>query len=182
MEEVKHPAVYEDQQVWVEDKAAYDETVHHDATGHYETVTITDQEAWDEPIMEWHQVCFNCGEILEPSTGYSSTADIIAHMKTHIDNNFEEDVVGSWGDRQIQVGTIHHDAVTHTEQVWVEDTAAWDETIHHDAEGHYETQSVLVKEAYSDFIWHDAEIHTERQWVETVTDGKKCTGCGLIQK
>ena len=178
MEEVKHPAVYEDQQVWVEDKAAYDETIHHDATGHYETVTIVDQEAWDEPIMEWHNVCFKCGEILERSKGYTSNADIIAHMEAHEADGGNE----GWGDREIQVGTIHHDAITHEEQIWVVDSEAWDETIHHDTEGHYETQSVLVKEAYSDFIWHDAEIHTERQWVETVTDGKKCTGCGLIQK
>lgn len=160
MEEVKHPAVYEDQQVWVETKPAWDETVHHEATGHYETQTITDQEAWDEPIMEWHTVCFKCGHVLDSYTD--------SQIEEHMDNHFfNEGFDEGWGDRQIQVGTKHHDAITHEEQVWVEDTAAWDETIHHEAEGHYETQSVLVKEAYIDYIWHDAITHTERQWVET---------------
>ena len=237
-------------EVTVVDREAYDEIIHHDATGHYETVTIVDQEAWDEPIMEWHVVCFNCGEVLDD---YSDD-DITVHMKGHWLN---EGVTSGWGDRQIQVGTIHHDAVTHTEQVWVEDTAAWDETIHHDAvthveqqwvetkaawdeqvlvtpeqghyedvevidkeaydeqvlvtpeQGHYETVTIidreaydeevlvtpeqghyekkLIKDAWTETVNHDAEykdvwVVDTAEWVETVTDGKKCTGCGLIQK
>lgn len=34
--------------------------IHHDEEGHYETVTITDKEAWDEPVID-HYEC-DCGE------------------------------------------------------------------------------------------------------------------------
>lgn len=35
--------------------------IHHDEEGHYETVTITDKEAWDEQVID-HYEC-DCGEI-----------------------------------------------------------------------------------------------------------------------
>jgi hypothetical protein len=34
--------------------------IHHDEEGHYETVTIVDKEAWDEPVID-HYEC-DCGE------------------------------------------------------------------------------------------------------------------------
>ena len=37
-----------------------DHYIHHDEEGHYETVTIVDKEAWDEPVID-HYEC-NCGE------------------------------------------------------------------------------------------------------------------------
>jgi hypothetical protein len=38
-----------------------DHYIHHDEEGHYETVTITDKEAWDEQVID-HYEC-DCGEI-----------------------------------------------------------------------------------------------------------------------
>ncbi len=67
--------------------------------------------------------------------------------------------------------TVHHDAETHTEQVWVVDEAEWTETVevpavthvvHHDAATHTETKWVVDKQA----------------WTETVTTGYHCYGCG----
>lgn len=36
-----------------------DHYIHHDEEGHYETVTITDKEAWDEQVID-HYEC-DCG-------------------------------------------------------------------------------------------------------------------------
>lgn len=84
------------------------QTVNHEATGHYETRVV--QEAWDEPVYEARSICNGCG------------ADITDNIE-HID--FCDP--GSYSNQYIQTGTTHHEAVT--EQVWVEDTAAWTETI-----------------------------------------------------
>ena len=85
------------------------QTVHHDEVGHWETQVIS--EAWDEPVYERKIIGNNTGTI------YNS--------------------VSEWGDNEngdegyhvgnVQVGTTHHEAVT--QQVWVVDQYAWDETI-----------------------------------------------------
>lgn len=82
--------------------------VHHEATGHNETRVVT--EAWDEPIYENRSICNGCG----------------ADITNNIDHIFECDP-GSYSNKNIQVGTKHHDAVT--ENVWIQDSAAWDETV-----------------------------------------------------
>ena len=85
------------------------QTIHHDEVGHWETQVIS--EAWDEPVYERKIIGNNTGTI------YNS--------------------VSEWGDNEngdegyhvgnVQVGTTHHEAVT--QQVWVVDQYAWDETI-----------------------------------------------------
>lgn len=69
-------------------------------------VTVVDQEAWDEPVYgtETHNFCSICGDI-----GFESLRD--HGDSVHPDEYF------SGGSRpvQVQTGTIHHDAVTHTE-------------------------------------------------------------------
>lgn len=82
-------------------------TVHHDATGHYETKVIT--AAYDEPVYENRTIC-SCGE------------DITEKVASHY-----VDCEGSYSNKKVQTGSIHHDAVT--EQVWVQDSAAYDETV-----------------------------------------------------
>ena len=54
---------------------------------------------------------------------------------------------------------LHHDAVTHTEQVTVIDQAAWDET-------------VTTYTSEPQVVHHDAETHTETTYCET------CRDCG----
>lgn len=96
-------------------------TVHHDAE--YQTVTVTDQPAWDEPVWEWipQVTCNGCGAT------FSSTAEFGEHGFYYLENGD-----GSHGSYratsyQAQTGTIHHDAVTHQEQQMIK--AAWDEQV-----------------------------------------------------
>ncbi len=113
-------------------------TVHHDAVTKTETVTVVDKEAWDEPIYEKHYVCKKCG--------YDSGKDVEA-MGDHI----IYDCNGSYTYTNVQIGTKHHDAITHQEERTVVVKPAWDET-------------VIVKPA----------------WDETVITGYKCS-CGATK-
>ena len=85
------------------------QTIHHDEVGHYETQVIA--EAWDEPVYERKIIGNNTGTV------YASVDEFA--FNTNGDEGYH---VGN-----VQVGTTHHDAVT--QQVWVVDQAAWDETI-----------------------------------------------------
>ena len=95
--------------IWVEKTR----TVHHDATGHYEAVVV--QEVWDEPVYDMVErtYCSTCG------------MEIGGWAVQHLE---ETDCGGYWTTWEpVQTGSIHHDAVT--ENRWVEDTQAWDETV-----------------------------------------------------
>lgn len=85
------------------------QTIHHDEVGHWETQVIA--EAWDEPVYERKIIGNNTGTV------YASVDEFA--FNTNGDEGYH---VGN-----VQVGTTHHDAVT--QQVWVVDQAAWDETI-----------------------------------------------------
>ena len=85
------------------------QTIHHEEIGHWETQVIA--EAWDEPVYERKIIGNNTGTVY-------ATVDEFA-FNTNGDEGYH---VGN-----VQVGTTHHDAVT--QQVWVVDQAAWDETI-----------------------------------------------------
>ena len=112
-------------------------TVHHDAVTKTETVTVVDKEAWDEPILESRVICNKCD---------FSTTDEDEIM----DHSLKVCKVG-WHVGKVQIGTKHHDAVTHQEERTVVVKPAWDET-------------VIVKPA----------------WDETVTTGYKCS-CGATK-
>ena len=85
------------------------QTIHHEEVGHWETQVIA--EAWDEPVYERKIIGNNTGTV------YASTLEFAGN--TNGDEGYH---VGN-----VQVGTTHHDAVT--QQVWVVDQYAWDETI-----------------------------------------------------
>ena len=85
------------------------QTIHHEEVGHWETQVVT--EAWDEPVYERKIIGNNTGTV------YASTLEFAGN--TNGDEGYH---VGN-----VQVGTTHHDAVT--QQVWVVDQAAWDETV-----------------------------------------------------
>ena len=85
------------------------QTIHHEEVGHWETQVIA--EAWDEPVYERKIIGNNTGTV------YASTLEFAGN--TNGDEGYH---VGN-----VQVGTTHHDAVT--QQIWVVDQAAWDETI-----------------------------------------------------
>ena len=84
------------------------QTIHHEEVGHWETQVVA--EAWDEPVYERKIIGNQTGRI------YGSTAEF-----------FNQDEDGSYHVGDVQVGTTHHDAVT--QQVWVVDQYAWDETV-----------------------------------------------------
>lgn len=85
------------------------QTIHHEEVGHWETQVV--QEAWDEPVYE--------RKIIGNQTG-----TIYPSVDAFIENTNGD---GSYHVGDVQVGTTHHDAVT--QQVWVADQAAWDETV-----------------------------------------------------
>lgn len=85
------------------------QTIHHEEVGHWETQVIA--EAWDEAVYERKIIGNNTGTV------YASTLEFAGN--TNGDEGYH---VGN-----VQVGTTHHDAVT--QQVWVIDQAAWDETV-----------------------------------------------------
>ena len=84
------------------------QTIHHDAVGHWETQVI--QEAWDQPIYE--------RKIIGNQTG---------RVYNSLDEFSMQDDDGGYHVGDVQVGTTHHDAVT--QQVWVVDQEAWDQTV-----------------------------------------------------
>ena len=85
------------------------QTIHHEEVGHWETQVIA--EAWDEPVYERKIIGNNTGTV------YASVDEFA--FNTNGDEGYH---VGN-----VQVGTTHHDAVT--QQVWVVDQYAWDETV-----------------------------------------------------
>lgn len=87
-------------------------TIQHKEEGHYETKVV--KAAYDEPKYEEHNVCNKCG--------YDMGTDdwaVIEHYSV---------CDGSYSCIPVQVGTIHHDAVT--EQVYVVDQAAYTEYVY----------------------------------------------------
>ena len=84
------------------------QTIHYDEVGHWETQVI--QEAYDVPVYERKIIGNQTGRV------YNSLDEF----------SIQEDD-GGYHVGDVQVGTTHHDAVT--QQVWVVDQAARDETV-----------------------------------------------------
>ena len=156
---VHHDATYKT--VWVQDSAAWDETVITKAAwdeqvlvqdAYDENVMISD--AYDEPVYAWVGICNECGhKFLDPNE------DIDVHMGAGC--------WSSWHDEWMQVGTTHHDAVY--------------QTVHHEA-----TYQTVHHEAETTIVHHDATGHNEQAvdqaaWDEDVVTGYKCSGCGATK-
>lgn len=90
-------------------------TINHPEQGHYETKVV--KAAYDEPQYDWHDVCNKCGADLGDGL---DGGEAIANHGDICD--------GSYSNVRVQVGTIHHDAVT--EQVYVVDKAAYTENVY----------------------------------------------------
>lgn len=121
-------------------------TVHHDATGHYENTTtqqwVQDSAAWDETVVDqaaWDEQV-NTGKAVAVCGMCHRTFNSAEEVGEHIVD--DHDGYGNyWAEPVYQ--TVHHDAVTHvvhhdatghyetvvTGQQWVQDSAAWDETV-----------------------------------------------------
>lgn len=155
---VHHDATYKT--VWVQDTAAWDETVvTKDAWDESVLVsdawdeTVVTKEAWDEPQLEWCDICNACGHV------FRAGEDINVHMGAGC--------WSSWHAEWVQVGTVHHDAettVVHHEAVY--------DTVHHDAE-----TTVVHHEATG----HNEQVVDQAAWDEDVVTGYKCSGCGATK-
>ena len=155
---VHHDATYKT--VWVQDTAAWDETVvTKDAWDESVLVsdawdeTVVTKEAWDEPQLEWCDICNACGHV------FRAGEDINVHMGAGC--------WSSWHAEWVQVGTVHHDAettVVHHEAVY--------NTVHHDAE-----TTVVHHEATG----HNEQVVDQAAWDEDVVTGYKCSGCGATK-
>ena len=156
---VHHDATYKT--VWVQDSAAWDETVITKAAWDEQVLVqeaydenVLVQEAYDEPVYARVEVCNACGHaFLDPNE------DINEHMAAGC--------WSSWHGENMQVGTTHHDAVY--------------QTVHHDA-----TYQTVHHEAETTVVHHDATGHNEQAvdqaaWDETVITGYTCSGCGAAK-
>lgn len=123
---VHHDATYKT--VWVQDQAAWDETVVTKEAWD-EQVLVT--AAWDEPVYEWVAICNRCGH------RFVEGEDVSVHM--------EAGCWSSWHHEQIQTSILHHDAVYSTVHHDAETT-----TVHHDAIGHNE--QVVDKAAWDEEV------------------------------
>lgn len=90
--------------------------VHHDAVTKTETITVVDQQAYDEPIYESHQVCKVCSK--DFGKGENATVEAINHSV---------ETGHSYHSTSVKVGTKHHDAITHQETKIIVVTPAYDE-------------------------------------------------------
>ena len=123
-------------------------TVHHDATGHYENTTtqqwVQDSAAWDETVVDqaaWDEQV-DTGEAVYVCNqdGCGQQFNTLNEWRNH--HYSVHNGVGGYYPAPKYV-TVHHDAVTHvvhhdatghyetvvTGQQWVQDSAAWDETV-----------------------------------------------------
>ena len=157
---VHHDATYKT--VWVQDQAAWDETVVTKEAWDEQVLvtaawdeTVVTKEAWDEPVYGWVDICNVCG------TAFSSIDDRDIHIW------IDPGCGGSWHAEQRQTGTVHHEAETTT----VHHDAVYS-TVHHNAE----TTTV-----HHDAIGHNEQVVDKAAWDEEVTTGYKCSGCGAAK-
>ena len=156
---VHHDATYKT--VWVQDLAAWDETVITKAAWD-EQVLVQDawdeqvmvQDAYDEPVYDWVDICNTCGHKF-------------LDMSDYITDHMAAGCWSSWHAEWMQVETTHHDAVY--------------QTAHHDA-----TYQTVHHEAETTIVHHDATGHNEQAvdqaaWDETVITGYTCSGCGAVK-
>lgn len=121
-------------------------TVHHDATGHYETQTVSEGYYSEEPVYftGYYTRCFVCNACLELDFN-SAWEAFMCHVEAE-----KARYGGVWETHQVGTEQVWHDPVT--QQVWVEDSPAYDE-------------QVKVSDAYD----------------EQVVSGYTCSSCGAIQ-
>ena len=71
---------------------------------HANVVTVTDEPAWDEPTYENHTFCSSCGMDLT-----AAGVGVARHLDSCPSGG------GGCYTNRVQTGSVHHDAVTHTE-------------------------------------------------------------------
>ncbi len=132
--------------------------MHHE--DEYETIWITDREAWEETVevspaweeevTEVHTVCNECG--FDFTAHAESGVTPAAHSREHVlAGGF-----GGWHTEAVVVNVIRHEAEY--------------QTVRHGAEGHFEQQ--LIREAWDETV----EIRPAHE--EEIIIGYRCPICG----
>ena len=114
---------------WVQDSAAWDEPVY-ESQPVYEKKWVQDSAAWDEPIYETHSYVY--------CTGCGGSFPTVNAWGDHNYSSHEGQSSYSINKQKVQVGTRHHDAAGHYENVQVGTKKVQVGTRHHDATGHWE--------------------------------------------
>ena len=115
-------------------------TVHHDATGHYENTTtqqwVQDSAAWDETVVDQAAYDEITGSVYKCECGqtFSTDGDLEYHIAVAHGGSSGYTTVPSYTHHDAVTHVVHHDATGHYETVvtgqqWVQDSAAWDETV-----------------------------------------------------
>lgn len=157
---------------WGQDGRPATEVVNHPEEGHYETITVVDQEAWTETIE--HEAIYKDVQVWVVDKEAVYEQQLVTPEVSHIEKVWVE-TKPAW-DEQVLVSPEE----SHIEKVWVVDKEAWTETIEHPAE--YKDVYVVDKEAWTETIEHPAEY--KEVWVvdvpattTKVQNGYICTGC-----
>lgn len=114
--------------------------VHHDATGHYENITtqqwVQDSAAWDETVVDQAAYDEITGSVYKCECGqtFSTDGDLEYHIAVAHGGSSGYTTVPSYTHHDAVTHVVHHDATGHYETVvtgqqWVQDSAAWDETV-----------------------------------------------------
>ena len=80
---------------------------------------VEDEPAWDEEVWEWKIVC-RCGYVTAGATGDEMSADLDRHndqVRAEVEAGIRDKRCGGSITKQVQTGTVHHDATGHYEQV-----------------------------------------------------------------
>lgn len=117
--------------------------VHHEATGHYDIKVVTDQKAYDETVIDEpakpaHDeqvvtgtliVCNDCGREFSSNEDFNNHLGNIEDPSSCSGNSHNKDIYGTKHHDAVpaKTHTVHHEAVTHTDKVWVQDVGAYDE-------------------------------------------------------
>ena len=87
---------------------------------------VEDEPAWDEEVWEWKIVC-RCGYVTAGATGDEMSADLDRHndqVRAEVEAGIRDKRCGGSITKQVQTGTVHHDATGHYEQVQTGETCS----------------------------------------------------------
>lgn len=117
--------------------------VHHEAAGHYDTKVVVDKAAYDETVIDEPAkpaydeqvvtgtliVCNDCGREFSSNEDFNNHLGDIEDPSSCSGSNHNKDIIGTKHHDAVpaKTHTVHHEAVTHTEKVWVQDAGAYDE-------------------------------------------------------
>lgn len=174
---------YGDKEVWIVDKAAWDEQVlvkeaWDELVKEAWDEQVLVKEAWDETVHHEEEGHYENGKLISPEEGHKETVVVKPAWTEKVEHPEE----GHWEtivDKEAWTETIEHPEESHMEWQWVVDVPGKTEIIKHPAETHKEW--VVDKKAWTETIEHPAEykeivVADKPSLLETV-----CSECGKVK-